>query len=333
MIRTSCYLWQRLPKGRPVNAPTEQSTLHSTTVGVVTGAGYGLGAACARQLVDHVETLLLTDRDPHAAAAVARELVNDAGVDAVPFTLDFTDRKDLAHLVARIGDLGTLRAVAHADACSPTSADWRQILTVDLVATARLAAALRPLADNGSAMVVLAGMSSMPSPDTSDAAEPTVLDDPLAQQFLHRLREALGPDIEDPATARTWAKRGLERLVRRESVRLGSVGARICSVSTDNIDRSPVRSETAEHSCIDRIVQRRGHDAEIAAVVAFALSEQASFLNGIDLLVDGGASAAAAARAAGDFGPLRAAATTVAANRATAAYATCAANQVSAFSA
>ncbi len=331
MIRISCYLWQRLPKGRPVNSPTEQSALHSKTVGVVTGAGYGLGAACARQLVDHVETLLLTDRDPHAAAAVARELVNDAGVDAEPFSLDVTDRKGLARLVARIGDMGTLRAVAHADACSPTSADWQEILTVDLVAPARLADALRPLADNGTAMVVLAGMSPMLGPDTPDAAAQAVLDDPLAQQFPHRLREALGPGIEDPAAARTWAKLGLERFVRRESVRLGSLGARICSVSTGNIDSSPVRSETAEHSRIDRIVQRRGHDAEIAAVVAFALSEQASFLNGIDLLVDGGASAAA--RAAGNFVTLRAAETAVPANRATAACTTCAASQVSAFSA
>ncbi|MFF0817170.1 SDR family oxidoreductase [Rhodococcus sp. NPDC003318] len=296
-------------------------------MGVVTGVGYGLGAACARQLVDHVETLLLTDRDPHAAAALARELVDDAGVDAEPFSLDVTDRKGLARLVARIADLGTLRAVAHADVCAPTSADWQQILAVDLVTTARLADALRPLADNGTAMVVLAGMSPMLGPDTSDAAAPAVLDDPLAQRFLRRLREALGPAIEDPAAAHAWAKRGLERFVRRESVRLGSVGARICSVSTGNIGNSPVRSETAEHSRIGRIVQRRGHDAEIAAVVAFALSEQASLLNGIDLLVDGGASAAL------DFGTVRAAATPVQANRATAADTTYAARQVSAFSA
>lgn len=35
-----------------------------------------------------------------------------------------------------------------------------------------------------------------------------------------------------------------------------------------------------------------GHAEEAAVVVAFVLSEQASFLNGIDLLVDGGACAA-----------------------------------------
>lgn len=39
-------------------------------------------------------------------------------------------------------------------------------------------------------------------------------------------------------------------------------------------------------------LRRMGKSGEVAAVVAFALSDQASFLNGIDLLVDGGAYAA-----------------------------------------
>ena len=40
---------------------------------------------------------------------------------------------------------GSLRAVAHVAGISPTMADWKRIFTVDLIGTARLAAALRPL--------------------------------------------------------------------------------------------------------------------------------------------------------------------------------------------
>ncbi len=273
------------------------------TVGVVTGAGRALGAACARQLVDHVDTLLLTDPDPQAAVAMARELVEDAGVDAKPFTLDVTDPGGPARLAARIEQLGTLRAVVYADVCSPTMADWQQILTTDLVATARLADTLRPLADNGTAMAVLAAISPMLDPATPDPAALAVLDDPLDPHFLDRLRESLGPAITAPAPAHTWAARGLHRFVRRESVRLGSVGARICSVSPGIIDTPLSQLEAAEYPSVDRIVQRTplrrmGHAEEVAAVVAFVLSEQASFLNGIDLLVDGGACAATDVRAA-----------------------------------
>ncbi|MER6492901.1 SDR family oxidoreductase [Streptomyces griseorubiginosus] len=37
---------------------------------------------------------------------------------------------------------------------------------------------------------------------------------------------------------------------------------------------------------------RTGRSEEVAAVVAFMLSDEASFLNGIDILVDGGVFAA-----------------------------------------
>ncbi|MQY21571.1 SDR family oxidoreductase [Nocardia macrotermitis] len=271
--------------------------LQHTTLGVVTGVGGTLGAACARQLVDHVDRLLLVDRDSHAAAAAARELVHDAGVAAEPFALDITDADAPARLAARIGELGTLRAVAHMDFCTPSMATAAELLT-DLIATARLAETLRPLAGNGTATVVLSAMSPMLDPNVPDPAALAVLDDPLHPEFPERMREALGPTIDIPAAASTWANRGIHRFVRRESVRLGAVGARICSVSQGIIDLPSMRMEAAEFPIIDRIVRttplgRMGHAEEVAAVVTFALSEQASFLNGIDLLVDGGACAAA----------------------------------------
>lgn len=43
-----------------------------TTVGIVTGAGRGMGLACAQRLVGAVDVLLLVDRDP-AVDAVAKE--------------------------------------------------------------------------------------------------------------------------------------------------------------------------------------------------------------------------------------------------------------------
>ena len=39
-----------------------------TTVGIVTGAGRGMGAACAARIVDMVDLTLLVDRDEEATA-------------------------------------------------------------------------------------------------------------------------------------------------------------------------------------------------------------------------------------------------------------------------
>ena len=39
-----------------------------TTVGIVTGAGRGMGAACAARLVDLVDVMVLVNRDEEAIA-------------------------------------------------------------------------------------------------------------------------------------------------------------------------------------------------------------------------------------------------------------------------
>lgn len=268
-----------------------------TTVGIVTGAGRGMGLACARQLVGQVDRLLMVDRDAETVTAAAADLSAGGEVLAEPFVLDVTDDDGLAGLAKRVGELGTLRAVAHAAGISPTMGDWRRILAVDLIATARLVETLRPLAVEGTAAVVFASMSPMFDPTTPDLAALAILDDPLDSQFLDRIHAAVGPAIENPGVAYTWAKRGVHRFVWQEAVRLGPAGARICSVSPGIIDTPQGRQEAEKHPTMARLVQlsplrRNGKAEEVAAVVAFALSEKASYMNGIDLPVDGGICAA-----------------------------------------
>lgn len=256
-----------------------------------------MGLSCALEVAGQVDTLLMVDRDAGTVTAAATGLA-DAGHSVVePFVLDVTDREGLARLAKRVAELGTLRSVVHAAGISPTMADWRQIFAVDLMATARLAEVLRPLAVQGTAMVLFASMSPMLDPSTPDPAALAALDDPLHEQFLERMYAAVGPTIEDPAMAYAWAKRGVHRFVWHEAVRLGPVGARICSVSPGIIDTPQGAQEAEAHPIMQLLVeqtplQRMGRAEDVAAVVAFVLSDRAGFLNGIDLLIDGGCFAA-----------------------------------------
>ncbi|MFE2464991.1 SDR family oxidoreductase [Streptomyces mirabilis] len=269
-----------------------------TTVGIATGAGRGMGEACARRLADMVDVLLLVDRDEAAVTAVAKDF-SDSGLRAVaePFALDVTDREGMARLAERIAELGTLRAVAHAAGISPTMADWRRIFEVDLVGTALLAETLRPHATAGTAMVYFASMSPLLARIDPDPAVAAILDDPLDPDFLDKIHDALGPTIENTAMAYPWAKHGVHRFARKEAVRLGPVGARACSLSPGIIDTPQGRQEASTHASMQRLIDatplgRTGSSEDVASVVAFMLSDEAGFLNGIDILVDGGVFAA-----------------------------------------
>jgi NAD(P)-dependent dehydrogenase (short-subunit alcohol dehydrogenase family) len=176
-------------------------------------------------------------------------------------------------------------------------ADWRAIVHVDLVGTALLADALTPIVVPGTAMVCFASMAGQLTAAAVDPAVDAVLDDPLADELLERLREAAGEMVEDPGVAYGFAKRGVQRLVRRQAVAWGGRGGRINSVSPGMIDTPMGRQEFDAQPMMKVMLDmtplaREGTPDELADAVAFLLSDAATFITGTDLLVDGGIVAA-----------------------------------------
>jgi NAD(P)-dependent dehydrogenase (short-subunit alcohol dehydrogenase family) len=256
-----------------------------------------MGLECARRLVDAVDSLVVVDVDSSAAAAAAAELSGVGDAVVTSHVTDVTDVKGLEGLVASVRAAGSLRAVAHVAGISPTMADWKRIFAVDLIGTARLAAALRPLTVVGTAWVAFASMAPVIGNVEIDAATADVLDDPLDENFLDRIHQTFGAGIEHPGAAYAVAKLGVRRFVQREAVRLGPLGGRICSVSPGLIDTPQGQQEAKDNPRFAGWVQqtpsgRMGRAEEVAAVAEFALSDEASFMNGVDLLVDGGLCAA-----------------------------------------
>ena len=271
------------------------------TVGIATGAGRGMGYECGRLLPSMVDHVILLDRVEESVVAAASELAASSGASVEPFVADVTDSGALARLADRVAEIGTLRAVAHAAGISPSMANWRRIFEVDLIGTALLARALRPLATAGTATVNFASMAAvLRPPEPRDADLVALMADPLQDGFLGKLREVAGPGIEDSGAAYSLAKRGVRAFTQREAVLVGPRGARVVSLSPGLIDTPQGQQEAEGHPVMAEMLKatplgRLGLAQEVAKVVAFALSDQASFLSGIDLLVDGGLVAAISA--------------------------------------
>jgi NAD(P)-dependent dehydrogenase (short-subunit alcohol dehydrogenase family) len=267
-----------------------------TRVGIVTGGARGIGAACAARVIGSVDVLVLVDLDPSATAEAAARLATP-DTRCEPVGADISDPAAVARIADVAGGLGTVHRLVHAAGISPTMGTWDRMLAVDLVGTALLVEAVRPLVTEGSAIVCIASMAAQLIATQATPDIDRVIDDPLSADLLDHYRAAVGSAADDPGTAYSWAKRGVRRLVERQAASFGALGTRICSVSPGTID-TPMGLQEFERQPGMRDLEsmaplgRSGHADEIAAVVEFLLSDGASFLTGTDVLVDGGVCAA-----------------------------------------
>ena len=259
---------------------------------LVTGAAGGMGRACARALAPLGE-LLLQDLDTGALADFASELAAE-GLRAETLAGDLCDEKHLAALTAGVAERGGLRALAHTAGVSPTMADAKRVFDVDLVASARLLDALAPQLRPGAVAVLVASQAGHLVGASLGAEIEAILDDSTRPDAHARLVEVC-PPAADPGGAYGIAKRGVQRLAVHRAPEWGRAGARIVSLSPGIIDTAMGKSELdGGHDIMKQMIektpvgQRLGTPEEIAAVIAFLCSDAASFVSGVDWLVDGG---------------------------------------------
>jgi NAD(P)-dependent dehydrogenase (short-subunit alcohol dehydrogenase family) len=273
-----------------------------TSVAIVTGAAGAMGAACALAVGAAVDVLLVTDIDESRLAATHEALARQLHADVCMLAADLGDPAGVDGVAARAGELGSLYALVHTAGLSPSMAGWREILNVDLIATARLLDQLAPQVVRGSAAVCLASVSGHMG--EFDPAMDALLDDALADDFEARFR-ALAGDAPDPGATYRLAKRGVIRICERAAVAWGERGGRVLSLSPGLIDTAMGRLELVHNPIKEWLasITPVGHDRggesilpgridDIARTVAFLCSGAASFISGCDILVDGGLMAA-----------------------------------------
>ncbi|HEX6423346.1 MAG TPA: glucose 1-dehydrogenase [Acidimicrobiales bacterium] len=233
-------------------------------VAIITGAARGQGAAEARLFASEGAQVLLADILDAEGEALAAEIG-----DAAAYTrLDVTDEQQWQAAVAlaeqRFGPVTVLvnnAGILHFQALHKTElSDFENIMRVNVQG-------------------VFLGMKSV-VPSMTRAGGGSIVN-------ISSTAGLVGLPYLGAYVASKWAVRGLTKTA---AIDLGHMGIRVNSVHPGGIDTPMVAGTTADAPFYKRLpVPRMGSPDEAARAVLFLASDEASYIAGAELAVDGGA--------------------------------------------
>ncbi len=244
---------------------------HQDKVIVVTGAGRGLGRAYVQRLASEGARIAICEIDARAGAAVAEDLRNN-GANATFIETDVASREGTEFMAASVlekwgqidglvTNAGLANSVGGQTYDEITVPQWDRIMEVNVRGTWLTCRAVAPHMQKlkkGSIVTV--------SSDTAHWGSP---------RLLHYVT----------------SKGAVEAFTRAMARELGPDGIRVNCIAPgllNNEATAGVPQVKREWNIQNRAIQREGSPEDIAGLVSFLLSDEASFITGQLIVANGG---------------------------------------------
>ncbi|MET1056058.1 MAG: SDR family oxidoreductase [Pedobacter sp.] len=256
-------------------------------VALITGGDSGMGLATAKILAEDGVKIILSDINEESLKEAEAELkAQVSDVVVATFVADLADNASVLKLEAfareQHGGIDILINSAGArgaagDFLTLTDDDWQETINTDLMGAVRLCRAFIPqLQEKGWGRVILIA--------SENAYQPYEEESPYnaCKAGIINLSKCL---------SRAYSKDGL----LFNCVSPAFIETPMTDAMMDELakERGESRDEAVKWFLKNKrpnlAVGRRGKPGEVAAVIAFLVSEQASFVNGVNYRVDGGA--------------------------------------------
>lgn len=250
-------------------------------IAIVTGAGSGIGRATAMRLAQEGASLVLNDLNSGTLDEIVKQIVKQHGVKVVAAPGDVSREETAAKIAGtassqfgRADILVNDAGIHHvADITETSLEEWNRVIAVNLTSMFLVTRAIIPmmLKQRAGAIVNLASISSFVGQEMDGKST-----------FLYNITKA-----------------GVMQLTTSLATRYGADGIRVncvCpgAVKTNLILGSILKGQDRVDDSVWQAIgpshplNRCAEPAEIAAAIAFLASDDASFITGAALPVDGG---------------------------------------------
>ncbi|MFC7076482.1 SDR family NAD(P)-dependent oxidoreductase [Haloarcula halophila] len=251
----------------------------SDETALVTGAGSGIGRATAQRLANEGATVVVSDVDEDRGEDVVTAIEDDGG-SATFVSANVADSEEVQRLVeATVDTYGSLDiAVNNAgiltgftDITDITEDDWEKLIDVNLKGVwAGMKAELSVMEEQGEGVIV------------NTASEAGLVGMGGLGSYVASKHGVVG-------LTKTAALEYAERGIRVNAIAPGPTETNIQETMTGGSDPRELPFDTTAMAEVP--MGRRADPKEMAGVVAFLCSDDASFVTGVTIPVDGGQAA------------------------------------------